>query len=100
MREQIDEDLGLDPFEAVPVSAKSGIGIDKVLEGIVRALPAPTGDAGAPLKALVFDAHYDAYRGRGAVVPYSGRYAKRAAKGCGSCTPAKSTRCTKLATTG
>ena len=63
VREQIDADLGLDPFEAVPVSAKNGIGIDEVLEGIVNTLPAPVGDSEAPLKALVFDAHYDAYRG-------------------------------------
>jgi GTP-binding protein LepA len=63
VREEIDSDLGLDPFEAIPVSAKTGLGVNDVLEGIVRKLPCPKGDAEAPLKALVFDAHFDQYRG-------------------------------------
>jgi GTP-binding protein LepA len=62
-REEIDADLGLDPFGAIPVSAKTGLGIEDVLEGIVEKLPSPTGDPTAPLKALVFDAHFDKYRG-------------------------------------
>ncbi|NND97748.1 MAG: elongation factor 4 [Pirellulaceae bacterium] len=62
-REAIDAELGLDPFEAIPVSAKTGEGIEDVLAGIVQKLPCPTGDSGAPLKALVFDAHFDKYRG-------------------------------------
>ena len=61
--EEIDSDLGLDPFEAIPCSAKTGEGIDAVLEGIVAALPAPEGDEDAPLQAMVFDANYDVYRG-------------------------------------
>lgn len=63
VREEIDSDLGLDPFEAIPVSAKTGEGIQDVLEGIVTQLTCPTGDPDAPLKALVFDAHFDKYRG-------------------------------------
>ena len=63
VREEIDSDLGLDPFEAVLCSAKQGIGIDDILEAIVHKLPAPTGDPADPLRALVFDAQYDAYRG-------------------------------------
>ncbi len=63
VREEIDADLGLDPFEAIPVSAKTGVGIDDVLAGIVQKLPGPKGDPDAPLKVLVFDAHFDSYRG-------------------------------------
>ena len=62
-REEIDADLGLDPFLAIPVSAKKGEGIDLVLAGIVEHLPPPKGDPNAPLKALVFDAHFDKFRG-------------------------------------
>ena len=63
VREEIDAELGLDPFEAIPVSAKTGAGIDDVLAGIVEKLPSPKGDPDAPVKALVFDAHFDPYRG-------------------------------------
>ncbi len=63
VREEIDADLGLDPFDAIPVSAKTGVGIDDVLAGIVEKLPSPKGDPAAPLKALIFDAQFDSYRG-------------------------------------
>ena len=63
VREEIDSDLGLDPFEALPVSAKTGDGIEDLLAGIVETLPSPQGDPDAPLKALIFDAHFDPYRG-------------------------------------
>jgi GTP-binding protein LepA len=63
VREEIDEDLGLDPYEAVLCSAKQGIGIDDVLEAIVTRIPAPTGVVDAPPSGLIFDAEYDAYRG-------------------------------------
>ncbi|MBB3209559.1 GTP-binding protein LepA [Rhodopirellula rubra] len=63
VREEIDSDLGLDPFAAIPVSAKTGQGIEDVLEGIATHLPPPKGDPEAPLKALIFDAFFDKYRG-------------------------------------
>jgi len=63
VREEIDEDLGLDPFEVVLCSAKHGTGIEDVLEAVVHRLPAPGGAPDAPLRALIFDAQYDPYRG-------------------------------------
>ncbi len=60
---QIEDEIGLDTSEAVDVSAKTGLGVDKVLEKIVKDIPAPTGDLTAPLKALIFDSKYDDYRG-------------------------------------
>lgn len=61
--EQIEDVIGLDASEAIEVSAKSGIGINETLEAIVNRLPAPIGDADAPMKAMLVDSWYDAYLG-------------------------------------
>ena len=60
---QIDHDLGLDPDMAVQVSAKTGYGLAELFEAIVNYISPPSGDPKAPLEALIFDSHYDAYRG-------------------------------------
>ena len=63
VRSQIEEVIGLDASNAIEASAKSGIGIDDVLEALVERLPAPTGDGDAPLKAMLVDSWYDPYLG-------------------------------------
>ena len=63
VKEQIEHDLGLDSDNAILCSAKEGIGIEDVLEAVVNRIPAPSGDAEKPLAALIFDAHYDPFRG-------------------------------------
>ena len=63
VKEEIAEVIGLDPDMAVCASAKEGIGIQDILEAVVTYMPAPKGDAQAPLQALIFDSIYDSYRG-------------------------------------
>src|SRR6188768_3303605 len=64
IRQQIEDVIGIDASEAIPISAKTGIGIDDVLEAIVHRLPAPKrADPEAPLKALLIDSWYDPYLG-------------------------------------
>ena len=63
VRREIEDIIGLDASEAVLASAKNGIGIKDILEQIVAKVPPPQGDPDAPLKALIFDSHYDAYKG-------------------------------------
>jgi GTP-binding protein LepA len=62
-KRQIEKDLGLDPQEALLVSARQGTGVDELFEAIVKRFPPPAGESDAPLRALIFDCHYDPYRG-------------------------------------
>src|SRR6187401_1168104 len=62
-RRQIQEIIGLDGAGAILASAKSGVGVQDILEAIIARLPPPTGDPDAPLKALIFDSWFDPYRG-------------------------------------
>ncbi|MGD9509606.1 MAG: translation elongation factor 4 [Geminicoccaceae bacterium] len=63
MKQQIEDIIGLDASDAVMISAKTGLGVDEVLEAIVHRLPAPQGDGSVPLQALVVDSWYDSYLG-------------------------------------
>jgi len=63
VRQQIEDVIGIDASEAIPISAKTGLGVPEVLEAIVHRLPPPAGDRNAPLKALLVDSWYDSYLG-------------------------------------
>ena len=67
VKEQIEEVLGIDASEALLVSAKTGQGVDEVLEAIVNLIPPPQGDRDGDLQALIFDSHFDSYKG---AIPY------------------------------
>ena len=63
VREEIEDVIGLDASDAPLISAKQGLGVEDVLEAVIRNIPAPDGDPDAPLKALIFDSLYDSYKG-------------------------------------
>lgn len=67
MREEIVDLLGVDPDDVLFVSAKTGEGVPEILEMIVQRIPPPDVDDDATLRALIFDSHFDAYKG---VIPY------------------------------
>mgnify|MGYP002619696157 CR=1 FL=1 len=68
VREEIEDVIGIDASEAIPCSAKEGVGIVEILEAVIAKVPPPVGDATAPLQVLVFDSWFDAYRGVVALV--------------------------------
>jgi len=61
--QQIEEIIGLDGAEVLPISAKSGLGVDELLEALIQRIPAPQGDPDGPLKALIIDSWFDNYLG-------------------------------------
>jgi len=63
VKEEIENTIGLDATDAVLASAKTGIGIEEILDAIVERIPAPEGDENAPLQALIFDSFFDSYKG-------------------------------------
>lgn len=63
VKQEIEDIIGLDTSEAVLASAKSGIGVEEILEQVVTKIPPPGGQEQAPLRALIFDSHYDPYKG-------------------------------------
>lgn len=67
-REEIEMAVAIDATDAIPCSAKAGIGIDEILEAVVQRVPAPAGNPDAPLRALIYDSHFDAYQGAVAYV--------------------------------
>jgi GTP-binding protein LepA len=67
-KEEIESAVAIDATDAIPCSAKAGIGIDEILEAIVERVPAPAGDTNGPLRALIYDSHFDAYQGAVAYV--------------------------------
>jgi GTP-binding protein LepA len=67
-REEIEMAVAVDATDAIPCSAKAGIGIDEILEAIVAKIPPPVGRDDKPLRALIYDSHFDAYQGAVAYV--------------------------------
>jgi GTP-binding protein LepA len=61
--QEIEDLIGLDAADVLPVSAKTGLGVEALLERIIERIPPPSGDPNAPLRSLIFDSHYDAYKG-------------------------------------
>src|SRR5689334_999191 len=80
VRQQIEDVIGIDASEALLISAKTGIGIEEVLEALVHRLPAPKGQPDTPLKALLVDSWYDAYLGVVVLVRVKDGYLRKGQK--------------------
>ena len=74
VKHEIDHELGLDPESAILCSAKEGTGIEDIFKAIIEKIPPPSGDSRKPLTALIFDAHYDPFRGTIVSLSYIRRY--------------------------
>src|SRR3546814_2625006 len=83
VKEQIEEVIGIDASEALPISAKTGLGVAEVLEALVKRLPPPKGDVAATLKAMLVDSWYDTYPGVIALVRSEARRVGK--EGVGTC---------------
>jgi GTP-binding protein LepA len=79
-REEIESAVAIDATDAIPVSAKSGIGIEDVLEAVVHRIPAPKGNVDAPLRALIYDSHFDTYQGAVAYIRVKDGHLKKGDK--------------------
>lgn len=78
VKQEIEDVIGIDASEAILASAKSGLGVDDILEAIVKRIPQPKGDDEKPLKSLIFDSKFDSYKG---AIPYVRIFDGRVAKG-------------------
>ena len=88
--------LAIDPDEVLHCSGKTGVGVEELLDAIVERVPPPTGDPNAPLQAMVFDSHYDEYRGAITYVRVMNGTVARARRSASS-KPARRTRCSSWA---
>ena len=94
---EIEQVLGIPADEILRISAKTGEGVPELLDAVIERIPAPIGDPDAPLQALIFDSHFDQYRGVVSLGPGHERHAARPAPGSGSCRPARRTTPTRSA---
>jgi len=79
-REEIESAVAIDASDAIICSAKAGIGIDEILEAVVERVPPPKGDTNAPLRALIYDSHFDAYQGAVAYIRVKDGHIKKGEK--------------------
>ena len=97
---EIENVLGIAAEDILRISAKTGEGVPELLDAVIERIPAPKGDADAPLQALIFDSQYDQYRGVVSSIRGDERPARPPARSCGSCRPAPPTRPSRSACAG